>query len=120
MCDSYINIRKILPGNTVEEIYIYEFDQLNTLRNSVYAKTRQLIATGNWRLEDIKQTVFTAGKAGGEQTLTAYEYERANWDSLLDPEIINLLIIRPRYLSVWGLYHYIQFLQLNSQSNAFV
>ena len=113
--DSYINIRKILPGNQVEEIYIYEFDQKDNLRNSIYAK-RATYNEEQWLLEDIEQTVFKAGEISGEEELTTHEYELATWDSLLDPEIVNLVVVRPQYLSLWGLYNYIKFLELNSQS----
>lgn len=107
--NSYINIRKILPGNKVEEIYIYEFDQQDQLRHSIHAK-RATYHGKKWRLEEIQQTIFTAAK------LTAQEYELASWDSLLDPEIINLVVVRPQYLSFWELYNYIKFLEANAQS----
>ncbi len=113
--DSYINIRKILPGNRVEQIYIYEFDQQDRLRNSIYAE-RATYDAEQWLLEDIRQTVFSAGEISGEERLTTHDYKLASWDSLLNPEIVNLVVVRPRHLSMWGLYHYIGFLRLNAQS----
>lgn len=112
---SYINIRKILPGNQVEEIYIYEFDDDDRLRTSLYAK-RASYDNGQWLLEDIKQTVFEQGEVSGEEKLKSLAYDLASWGSLLDPEIVNMVVIRPQYLSLWGLYNYIDFLEQNSQS----
>ena len=41
--NSFINIRKILPGNGIEEIYIYEFDDEDRLRNSIFANNARYI-----------------------------------------------------------------------------
>lgn len=106
--DSFINIRKILPGNRVEEIYIYEFDSQARLRSSIYAKSAEY-AESEWRLEGIEKT--TIDEAGVKRE----EYKKATWESLLDPEMINLAVTRPQYLTAWGLYNYIRFLQLNAQ-----
>ena len=32
---SYVNIRKILPGDRVEQVYIYDFDKEDRLRNTI-------------------------------------------------------------------------------------
>jgi len=109
--NSFINIRKVLPGGRVEEIYIYEFDEQLKLRYSIYAGYAEYV-NDRWILEDIKRTVIDG------EDIKREEYKKAGWDSLLDPEMVNLVVIRPQYLSLWGLYSYIQFLKLNSQSAA--
>lgn len=106
---SFINIRKVLPENKVEEIYIYEFDDQSRLRNSIYSKRAEYI-DDRWVLYDIKQTVIE------EDSVERKTYKKATWGSLLDPEIVNMVIIKPQYLTIWGLYSYIEYLQLNSQN----
>ena len=39
--DSYINIRKILPNEKLEEIYIYEFDKNRQLRTTIRAESAE-------------------------------------------------------------------------------
>ncbi len=107
--DSYINIRKILPGNRVEQIYIYEFDEKDQLRNSVYAKSAQYEA-GQWLLNDIEQTIITEDKISNQRL------KLAAWGSLLNPEMINYVVLKPQYLTIWGLFNYINFLKQNAQN----
>lgn len=107
--NSFINIQKVLPGNRVENIYIYEFDDAARLRNSIFAARAEYVDS-QWLLQGIVKTAIH------ETGVEREEYERASWPSLLDPGKINLAAINPQHLSVWGLYHYLQFLRLNAQS----
>lgn len=108
--DNYINIRKILPGDRVEEIYIYEFDKEHQLRSSIYAKHAEY-NQDKWVLHDILKTEIT------EQQVTNHHYQTAEWEALLNPEVINMVTIKPRYLSVIGLISYIDYLKANNQSS---
>ncbi|RME33616.1 MAG: LPS export ABC transporter permease LptG [Gammaproteobacteria bacterium] len=105
---SYINIRRILPGDQIESIYIYEFDQSHRLRTSTYAR-RATYQEGRWLLEDIQQSII------GDESVTRREAGKAAWDSLLRPELLNIVLIRPESLSLWGLVKYIDYLQANGQ-----
>ena len=107
---SFINIRKILPGGRVEEIYIYEFDESNKLRTSTYAKHAEYV-DDQWILEGIEQTSLHKDGASIEKL------ERAAWTSLLNPEVINLVTIKPQYLTLWGLFDYISYLKQNEQNS---
>ena len=107
--NSFINIQRVLPGNRVEDIYIYEFDNAARLRNSIFAARAEYVDS-QWLLEGIVKTAIR------ETGVERQEYEKASWPSLLDPRKINLAAINPQHLSVWGLYHYLQFLRLNAQS----
>jgi len=108
--DNYINIRKILPGDRVEEIYIYEFDKEHHLRSSIYAKHAEY-DQDKWVLHDILKTEIT------EEQVTNNHYETAEWEALLNPEVINMVTIKPRYLSILGLISYIDYLNANNQSS---
>jgi lipopolysaccharide export system permease protein len=108
---SFINIRKILPGNQIEEIYIYEFDAEDRLRVSTYAK-RASYKGDQWLLEDIEQSVIST------DGITKKNLKLAAWESLLNPEVINLVTIKPQYLTVRGLYEYISYLKSNGQNSS--
>jgi lipopolysaccharide export system permease protein len=107
---SFINIRKILLGNQIEDIYIYEFDENDRLRTSTYAKRASYIKE-QWLLEDIEQTLIGADKVENRQL------KLAAWESLLNPHVINLVTIKPQYLTLWGLFDYIKFLRKNNQNS---
>ncbi len=108
--DNYINIRKILPGDRVEEIYIYEFDDNHHLRTSIRAKNAEY-DQDKWILHDIQKTEIS------EQQVTTNHYETAEWEALLNPEVIDMVTIKPRYLSIHGLINYINYLKVNNQSS---
>ena len=108
---SFINIRKILPGNQVREIYIYEFDAEDKLRVSTYAKSASYI-DNQWLLEDIDQTIISTDK------VTKKHLKLAAWESIINPEVISLVTIKPQYLTLRGLFGYIRYLKLNGQNSS--
>jgi lipopolysaccharide export system permease protein len=106
---SYVNIRKVLPGNRVEDIYIYEFDAANRLRSSTHA-TRASYVDRQWLLEDLRQTIIDGGSVNSRSV------ERATWESMLNPEMINFVVVEPQYLTMVGLARYISHLRQNAQN----
>jgi len=108
---SFINIRKILPGGRVEGIYIYEFDGDDKLRTSTFAK-RAEYKDEQWILADIRQTEIT------DEGVNVKRMDLATWEAFLSPDVINLIIIKPQFLSFIGLYDYISYLKNNGQSSA--
>jgi len=107
---SFINIRKILPGDRMEDIYIYEFDKNYLLRTSTYAKYAKY-DKDQWILEDIEKTSLH------EDHVSIENINRAAWESILDPDVINLVTIKPQYLTLWGLFDYIHYLKQNEQNS---
>ena len=108
--DSYINIRKILPNERLEEIHIYEFDKNRQLRTTIHAESAKY-NNGKWLLHNILKTEISKDR------IIKHSYEDAEWEALLNPEVINLVTIKPRYLSVYGLINYIKHLELNNQDS---
>ena len=108
--DSYINIRKILPNEKLEEIHIYEFDKNRQLRTTIHAESAEY-DNGKWLLQNILKTEISKNK------IIKHSYENAEWEALLNPEVINLVTIKPRYLSLYGLINYIEHLKSNNQDS---
>ena len=108
--NNYINIRKILPGDRVEQIYIYEFDDDHQLKSSISAKHAEY-HEDRWILRDIQRTEIS------DQQVTSTHYETAEWEALLNPQVIDMVTIKPRYLSMYGLVNYIKYLNANNQSS---
>jgi len=107
--DSFINIRTIMPGGRLREIFIYELDQEKRLQLSTYADSA--VYTGDtWRLENILQSELS------QQGVQTSRSRRAVWNSLLDPGMLSLLVVEPNFLPVWALYRYIDFMEENGLS----
>ena len=107
--NTYVNIRKILPGARLQDIYIYEFSEDRQLKVASYAAFAQY-RDDRWLLNNIKQTEFTSGGVLSRQI------DRAAWESMLDPSVLSVVVIRPTMLAAWGLYKYISFLHGNGQT----
>jgi lipopolysaccharide export system permease protein len=104
--NSFINIRAILPGGRLRNVFIYEVDDKRYLRLSTYARFAEY--TGDaWRLQDIAQSELSPGG------VTTRGIRQAVWTSLLDPAMLSLLVVEPQALSAWGLQRYIRFMQEN-------
>jgi lipopolysaccharide export system permease protein len=107
---SFINIRRILPGDQIEEIYIYEFDENDHLRVATHANQARYL-DNKWLLENIQQSVIESDH------VSEREIELAAWNSLLNPDVINLVAVKPQYLTIWGLFEYISYLKKNGQNS---
>ncbi len=107
--ESFVNIRKILPGARLEDIYIYEFTEdgrLSIATHAAYAQYRD----DRWLLSDIQQSIFSTDRVDSRKL------ETAAWESMLDPSLLNVVVVRPTMLPIWGLYRYIGFMHDNGQS----
>ena len=109
--DSFINIRKVLPGNHVEDVFIYEFDRNNNLRSSIHASDASYEKKG-WILNDIVQTSIS------DKRISIEKFKHAEWPSLLDPEMINFVTVKPEFMTFFGLLKYISYLKHNDQETA--
>ncbi|MCS3902170.1 lipopolysaccharide export system permease protein [Methylohalomonas lacus] len=107
--NSYINIRTLLPDDEFRDIYIYEFDGSNRLRFSTHAE-RAHYRDGEWRLFDLQQTVIDREKVRQKAI------ESADWDTQLNPDVINLVVVKPEHLGLFDLREYIDYLAANNQN----
>jgi len=108
--NSYVNIRKVLPGNRIEQIYVYQFGHDGKLHSSMQAESA-VYEGGKWLMQNITESVIK------DEKIVNRTLPQAAWDSLLSPDIINVVIVEPRFLTVAGLLNYISYLQQNSQDS---
>ncbi len=106
--NSYINIREFRPGAELGDVFIYEFDDAQRLKLASHAETARY-AGGGWELENIRQSEFLPEEVRSRQL------QRAYWKSLLNPALLDMVMVEPSVLPIIGLYRYIGFLRDNSQ-----
>jgi lipopolysaccharide export system permease protein len=105
---SFINIRTVLPGQRLGDINIYEFDDRHQLRIATHAQSARF-EKGRWMLDGIVQSHLS------EDGVDTRQLARATWESLISPELINVLSVTPDRLSTWELHKYIDYLRGNGQ-----
>lgn len=106
---AFVNIRGILPGARLQDIYIYEFDDDGRLSLATHAR-RADHQGDHWILHEISQNRVSEGGVSGRQLA------QARWDSLLDPGLLSAIVIQPTMLPITDLYHYIRVMRENGQS----
>ncbi len=104
--NSFININKVLPGNRMRGVNIYEFDDDLRLRVATRAG-RASYRDDHWVLEDIVQSRIEQDRVVGQRV------SKAGWKSLFEPELVSVVSVKPEALSIIGLRHYIDYLGRN-------
>lgn len=106
--ETYINIREIVNSSELKNISIYEMSKDNALKSSTHAAKASFLQD-NWNLEGVKKT--TIHEAG----VQVNQVETARLESILDPELLDVMVVKPERLSIIGLANYIRYLQKNGQ-----
>ena len=106
---NFINVVEVLPDSSLRGVRIYEFDGKYRLRSISYAKTGSYQNDRRWLLRDVNQTSFEDMKT------VVRESREVSWQSVLDPALINVLLVKPEQMSALSLYSYAQHLKENRQ-----
>lgn len=109
---SFINVARIFPETVIHDVKIYEFDSDYRLRAISRAKSGEFQRENLWRLLDVVQTRFEEDRA------TVSRIPEAYWRSVLDPGVLNVLMVVPEQMSLWDLWSYIGHLSDNRQETA--
>jgi lipopolysaccharide export system permease protein len=111
---SFVNAETVLPNATLLNLHIYEFDNNFRLRSISIANEGDY-EEEQWRLKDVTQTQFTYAKKIEENSVQTQFFKDANWKSLIQPEILNVLLVAPEKMSAWNLMSFIKHLESNKQ-----
>jgi lipopolysaccharide export system permease protein len=106
---NFINVLEVLPDSTLRGVKIYEFDSEHRLRQISYAQRGDYQSERRWLLKDVVQTTF------GERNAAVSRIAEASWQSVLEPRLLNVLLVKPEQMSAWSLYSYSQHLKENRQ-----
>lgn len=106
--NSFVNIEEVLPDTQLLHIHIYEFDPNFHLRVVTNAKTGTF-EEDHWSLREVVQTSFI------ERKIHSTVFPQAQWQSVIRPELLNVLLTAPDKMSAWNLYFYIRHLSENHQ-----
>jgi lipopolysaccharide export system permease protein len=106
---SFINVIEVLPDTKLRGVRIYEFDGESRLRSISFARRGAYQSGRRWLLQEVTQTRF-------EDMRTAVrDLPELEWQSVLDPALISVLLVKPEQMSAWNLYSYSQHLKENRQ-----
>lgn len=109
---SFVNVKNVMPDNSLHELAIYRFDDGYHLQSIINAKRASFIEEGHWQLEGVLETRF---EQLSTRVLTA---QKQDWNSALNPELLNVLLVVPEQMSAANLYQYASHLKDNHQQSA--
>jgi len=107
----FINVRAILPGGELSRINIYEFDEQRRLRVATSARSATY-QDNEWVLEDVDRSDITANQ------ITTTQLSTMVTAFLMNHEVLDVITIKPKSLSAWGLYKYVNYLHENDLNAA--
>jgi lipopolysaccharide export system permease protein len=91
---TFVNIRNVLPNNSLVGIAIYEFDAELRLRTVRTAEAGSFAGNGKWRLTTVRSTEVSAAAIN---VTTADEWM---WDTVLRPSLLTVYQVAPERLEL--------------------
>lgn len=102
----FIHIQDVNSSESVGRVSVYEFDEQNQLDTVTKARTAEF-ADGAWTLNKVVQSSVSSE---GVETVRK---KSDLWTALIEPKVMGVVAVKPDYLSVTGLYRYIDYLESN-------
>lgn len=106
---SFINVVEVLPDTSLRGLRIYDFDEQYRLRSISFAQRGTYESDRRWLLQNVERTNFA------DMQTSVEKLAQASWQSVLDPDLISLLLVKPEKMSASNLYSYTQHLKENRQ-----
>lgn len=105
----FVNIREVRPDSTLVGIRLYQFDDAYRLVAISEAKEGRYSGDRTWKLTEVIETRFS--DAGTRVDSRA----EMDWESVLTPEVLSVLMVDPQKMSAWNLFEYTRHLAENKQ-----
>ncbi len=106
---AFINVREVMPDNTLRGIEIYGFDAEGSLSWIRAAEQAGWRGGQTWDLQQVMETRF------GSDGIRATRSARQDWQSVLTPDILSVLLVAPEKMSARTLWRYVAHLKENNQ-----
>jgi lipopolysaccharide export system permease protein len=104
--NTYIHVRRVENDGRLVGISLYGFDDYHSLREITTAASAEF-RDDAWQLQRVAIKRITA------DGIVQRSLEKLSWQTLLKPDMVNVVSVTPENLSIWKLYGYIDYLQDN-------
>ena len=107
----FINVRQAEDDGKLSDISIFELDGQHHLQSTTHADKAMFQGNKTWRLENIKRSDISR-----EQIQVNQEAEQS-WKSTIAPNLLDIVVVEPKDLSLYDLAMYVNFLKTNHQKS---
>jgi lipopolysaccharide export system permease protein len=106
---NFVNVGEVTPQVQLKRVRIYDFDDKFRLRTLSIADTGTYVQNRKWILTGVVRTTFDDMRTHVQQI------PELEWTSVLEPQLLSMLVVKPDRMSAWSLYSYTQHLKENRQ-----
>ncbi len=110
--NSFVNVTQVSTDAALTGVRIYEFDDQHRLKSISEARAGEYRGSDRWLLRDVTRTLFHQDRT------ESVRIAETDWHSVLNPAILNVLMVVPERMSVGDLYTYIGHLRENGQATS--
>ncbi len=107
--NAVVNIKTVRAGGQLKNITIYEFDDQRRLQLVTLASEAKYVDP-HWQMRGVRQSSIS------EDEVITRRLVQANFDSVVDPAMLDIAVVRPFMLPVWELHRYIESMKANGQN----
>lgn len=101
----YVNVKRLLPGMHLQDVTIYDFSKGQDMV-ATRARTGRF-QNGVWVLHDVHRSRISNSGVKLERL------PRETWATLVDPTLLDVLLVKPDTLSIFDLHSYVLHLRGN-------
>jgi len=102
----YISVKEVLPNMRLKGVTIYQLGDDRRLKKSTFASQAGFV-DGKWRLSNVKHSEFDNGEVKTSSSDTE------TWESLIEPELFDVLRMKPVNMSAEKLHQYSAYIEEN-------
>lgn len=102
----FVYVSHVYPGLNLGQVKVYEFDEIHQLKQITQARSAHF-SQDKWQLEQVTRTDFSGAQVVSEQV----RFE--TWDSLLNPDLFDVVSVKPENMSAYDLFLYSKYLNDN-------
>ena len=107
----YVNVRQIEDDGELSNISIYELDDNHHLTRSLHADKASFLGKKTWKLQTIKQSLIST------EQITVEQQAEQIWHSSIAPNLLKIVVVDPKDLSLYDLAQYVNYLKNNHQKS---
>jgi len=103
----FIHVRQVENDGRLLDIRLYDFDKTTRQMRFVLSAEKAVYDGQQWVMSNVTKGMIE------EDRLVIKDIGELKWQSLLDPDLINIVSVRPDELSSFKLWNYIRYLKDN-------
>lgn len=114
--EDFVHINTIAPNGVMFGVTRYRVNHQNQLVETSYSsradyqELQEPASSGLWSLQQVRGTSI------GADRVSVAQFDEKKWQTSLDPKLINLVVLKPDYLSISGLHQYAVHMQAEGMS----